>query len=216
MSAAVAHTEGDVLRRMRMWTFHCAPIGKFAINIEREKMESSSKYLSLILRHQPELIGLTLDSEGWAFVDDLVKLANAKGQSFDRNTIEAIVAGSDKKRLALSHDGLKIRANQGHSVRISLGLGPSAPPDILYHGTASRFLASIQSSGLHPAQRQHVHLSSDKSVAEVVGARYGTPVVLVIDAKAMIADGHVFYLSQNKVWLTEVVPIAYIRTPPPV
>lgn len=184
------------------------------MNNDKKKMESSSKFLSLVLRHQPELIGLTLDTQGWAFVDELLALANASGQSFDREIIKTIVAGSDKQRFALSGDGLRIRANQGHSVNVSLGLAAVTPPDTLYHGTASRFLNSIRSSGLHAAQRKHVHLSSDSGVAQQVGARHGAPVVLVIDAKAMNAKDYLFYLSENGVWLTETVPIDYIRETP--
>ncbi|WP_082814514.1 RNA 2'-phosphotransferase [Collimonas fungivorans] len=183
------------------------------MNNGQKKFESGSKFLSLVLRHKPEQIGLILDSEGWASVDELVKLSNANGQSFDRQTIEAIVAESDKQRFALSRDGLRIRANQGHSVNVSLGLEPIVPPDTLYHGTASRFLPSIELSGLHSAQRLKVHLSSDASVAEHVGARHGKPIVLIIDAQAMSADGHLFYLSQNGVWLTDAVPVNYIRGP---
>ena len=183
------------------------------MNSVQKNFESSSKFLSLVLRHKPEEIGLALDSEGWALIDELIKLANATGQNFDRQTIEMIVSTSDKQRFALSQDGQRIRANQGHSVNVSLGLKPVIPPDTLYHGTASRFLSSIHLDGLHSAQRQHVHLSSNAEVAELVGARHGVPVVLIIDAKAMSGHGHLFYLSQNGVWLTETVSANYIRDP---
>ena len=178
---------------------------------EKAGLESISKFLSLVLRHKPEQIGLSLDSEGWASIDDLVNLANVAGQPLDRKTIEVIVALSEKQRFALSQDGQRIRANQGHSINVSLGLQPKVPPDQLYHGTASRFLKSIQMSGLHSAERLQVHLSTDSTVAEQVGARHGRPVVLIVDAKAMSAAGHVFYLSQNGVWLTEAVPPQFIR-----
>ena len=181
------------------------------MNANKKNIEKSSKFLSLVLRHQPELIGLALDSGGWARIDALVTLANANGQSLDRDIIVSIVAGSDKQRFALSDDGELIRANQGHSVKISLGLQPISPPNTLYHGTASRFLESIRSSGLHAGQRQHVHLSSDLNVAEQVGARHGKPVVLVINAQLMVENGHHFYLSENGVWLTDTVPANYIR-----
>jgi putative RNA 2'-phosphotransferase len=178
---------------------------------EKAELESTSKFLSLVLRHKPEQIGLSLDSEGWASIDELVNLANAAGQPLDRMSIEVIVAMSDKQRFALSQDGRRIRANQGHSINVSLGLEPKVPPDQLYHGTASRFLASIQMSGLNSAQRLQVHLSSDATVAQQVGARHGRAIVLIVNAKAMSAAGHLFYLSQNGVWLTKAVPPQYIR-----
>jgi putative RNA 2'-phosphotransferase len=184
------------------------------MNSQKKKIETNSKFLSLILRHQPDLIGLTLDAEGWTPLDELVTLANANGYFLDREMIVDIVAGSDKQRFAMSNDGKLIRANQGHSVKISLGLPPSTPPDILYHGTATRFLASIRLSGLHTAKRQHVHLSSEPSVAKQVGARHGKPVVLLVDARVMTADGHHFYLSENGVWLTNAVPVKYIHEMP--
>jgi len=181
------------------------------MNSEKKKRETNSKFLSFVLRHHPEKIGLTLDGEGWASVDALVELANVAGHGVDRAAIEEIVATSDKQRFALSDDGKRIRANQGHSVDISLGLAATVPPDILYHGTASRFLSSIRLAGLHAGQRQHVHLSREAETAAQVGARHGRPVVLVIDAKAMNSDGCHFYLSTNGVWLTAAVPPQYIR-----
>lgn len=178
-----------------------------------KQLESTSKFLSLVLRHQPEQIGLTLDGEGWALVDDLVRLSVASGTALDRDTIERIVAGSDKQRFALSVDGLRIRANQGHSVKVSLNLAPISPPDILYHGTATRFMSSIKAEGLHPGSRLQVHLSADSEVAHQVGARHGKPLVLHVDAKAMSSEGHLFYRSENGVWLTETVPAKYIDIP---
>ncbi len=176
----------------------------------QKTMETSSKFLSLVLRHKPEEIGLSLDHEGWAEVDDLIRLANASGRSFDRTMIEAIVASSDKKRFALSSDGQRIRANQGHSIEVALGLPASVPPDILYHGTATRFLESIFADGLHAGARQHVHLSANPEVARQVGSRHGKPVVLLVDTKKMAAEGRVFYIADNGVWLTESVPASYL------
>src|SRR6186713_1163201 len=118
-----------------------------------------SKFLSLVLRHKPEEIGLTLDPNGWAGVDDLIRLANARGRPLTRPLLEQIVAGNDKKRFAFSADGERIRASQGHSVEVDLALSPAAPPELLYHGTATRFLASIREGGLIKGKRQHVHLS---------------------------------------------------------
>ena len=182
------------------------------MNSNLKSMETSSKFLSLVLRHKPEEIGLQLDPAGWADVDELIRLANAhaNGLSFDRPLVEAIVASSDKKRFALSPDGQRIRANQGHSVEIALGLPPSVPPDVLYHGTATRFLESIYASGLHAGSRQHVHLSASPEVARQVGSRHGKPVVLVVDAKKMAAAGSVFYIADYAVWLTVSVPAIYL------
>ena len=127
--------------------------------------------------------------------------------------LEQVVAENDKKRFAISEDGERIRANQGHSVDIDLALTASEPPELLYHGTASRFLDSIRATGLHSASRQHVHLSGDEPTATKVGQRHGKPVVLVVRARAMAAAGHLFYFSQNGVWLTERVPVEFINFP---
>lgn len=172
---------------------------------------SKSKFLSLVLRHKPEEIGLVLDQNGWAAIDELIALANARGTNLSRAQIESIVENSDKKRFAISADGTKIRANQGHSVDIALGLSPQIPPERLYHGTATRFLELIRESGLHSASRQHVHLSSDLVTAEKVGSRHGKPVILTVESGQMARDGHLFYLSENGVWLTEAVPAKYLQ-----
>jgi len=171
---------------------------------------STSKFLSLILRHKPEEIGLTLDPNGWASIDELIVLAQRRGTQLSRALIETVVAESDKQRFAMSADGMMIRANQGHSVEISLGLSPQMPPEQLFHGTATRFLESIRESGLHPAARQHVHLSSDRATAEKVGSRHGKPVILTVASGPMARDGHLFYLSENGVWLTAGVPARYL------
>lgn len=173
----------------------------------------SSKFLSLVLRHRPETIGLVLDPNGWANVDELIQLANQHGTRLTRTLVERIVAESDKKRFSLSPDGSRIRANQGHSVDVDLGLAPATPPDVLYHGTASRFLDSIRSTGLNSGNRQHVHLSLDVPTAVKVGDRHGRPAILIIRAGAMAAAGRTFYLSANGVWLTEQVPVEFITFP---
>jgi putative RNA 2'-phosphotransferase len=170
-----------------------------------------SKFLSLVLRHKPEEIGLTLDANGWADVADLIRLANQGGTRLSRELLDRVVAESDKKRFAFSEDRQRIRASQGHSVDVDLGLPPSEPPELLYHGTATRFLESIRATGLHSGSRQHVHLSPDVPTATKVGQRHGKPVVLLIRAKEMRAAGHVFFLSANGVWLTERVPVEFIR-----
>jgi putative RNA 2'-phosphotransferase len=172
-----------------------------------------SKFLSLVLRHKPEMIGLVLDEQGRASVEDLIRLAKEHGQAITRPVLERVVAENDKQRFALSADGNFIRASQGHSIDVDLGLAPAEPPEVLYHGTASRFLDSIRAAGLHAGGRQHVHLSLDVATATKVGQRHGRPVVLVIRAGDMSKAGHAFYRSANGVWLTERVPIAFIEFP---
>lgn len=172
-----------------------------------------SKFLSLVLRHQPQTIGLTLDAQGWVEVDTLLAAAQRHGVRIERATLERIVATSDKQRFALSADGRQIRANQGHSVAVDLGLAPLAPPDQLYHGTATHALDAIRREGLRKRSRQHVHLSPDPVTAEKVGRRHGRPVILVVRSGAMAADGLVFFRSANGVWLTDHVPPGYLVFP---
>jgi putative RNA 2'-phosphotransferase len=176
-------------------------------------MVRTSKFLSLILRHKPEEIGLTLDANGWADVEDLIRLANQHGTALSRPLLEQVIAESDKKRFAWSEDGQRIRASQGHSVKVDLDHPVSKPPELLYHGTAARFIDSIRSTGLHSADRQHVHLSPDVVTATSVGQRHGKPVVLIVRAGAMSSAGHKFFLSANGVWLTERVPAEFITFP---
>lgn len=171
-----------------------------------------SKFLSLVLRHKPDEIGLTLDENGWANVDNLIRLANERGgRRLSRELIERVVAENDKKRFALSDDGLRIRANQGHSIEVDLALPAVEPPEFLYHGTATRFLDSIRASGLTSGNRQHVHLSVDTATATKVGQRHGKPHVLTIRAGEMHRSGMVFHCSDNGVWLTLSVPVEFIE-----
>ena len=142
------------------------------------KLARTSKFLSLVLRHRPETIGVTLDAQGWVDVDELIASAAAKGQPLTRELIGRVVAENDKQRFALSDDGTRIRANQGHSVEVDLALEPQEPPETLYHGTAARNLRSIERDGLRRGQRHHVHLSADPVTARIVGQRHGEPVVL--------------------------------------
>lgn len=167
--------------------------------------------MSLVLRHQPETIGLRLDEQGWASVDELIEKMNAAGNHVDRNTIIAIVEGNDKQRFAFNGDQSKIRASQGHSLAVDLTLEEQLPPEHLFHGTAVDFVDSIFEKGLQKQRRQHVHLSDNATTAKAVGSRHGKPVVLIIAARAMATAGFTFYLSANKVWLTGEVPPAYIR-----
>lgn len=171
-----------------------------------------SKFLSYVLRHQPEFIGLTLDSDGWANIQDLIKGAAAVGKVLDLAGIREIVETSDKKRFSISPDGMQIRAVQGHSTEsVELNFAELVPPPFLYHGTAARFLESIRAQGLKPGSRHYVHLSADPQTALAVGQRHGRPVVLTIAAATMVEEGYIFHRAENGVWLTKAVPIAFIR-----
>lgn len=163
-----------------------------------------------MLRHQPEKIDLQLDEQGWAGVRELISKMNKNGIEIDELLLEQLVADNDKQRFAFNEDHTKIRASQGHSVSINLLLPPAIPPAILYHGTAIKNLESILENGLQKQTRQHVHLSATRATATAVGSRHGKPVVLVVNTLAMQQDGYVFYLSENKVWLTEHVPPQYL------
>ncbi|MFB7735091.1 RNA 2'-phosphotransferase [Streptomyces sp. NPDC056112] len=168
-----------------------------------------SKYLAKHLRHQPERIGLTLDEGGWVEIDALIRAAAANGFRFSREELDHVVATNDKRRFAI--EGSRIRASQGHSIGVDLGLPAATPPPYLYHGTVARNLEAIRSDGLRPMNRHDVHLSPDRETATRVGARRGRPVVLVVDAAAMHRAGHVFHVSANGVWLTQSVPPRYLR-----
>lgn len=172
-----------------------------------------SKFLSLVLRHEPQRIGLELDSAGWAGVDDLIARIAAAGLSIDLAKLEHVVATNAKKRFAFSEDGTRIRASQGHSVDVDLGLVPVQPPELLFHGTAERNVEPIRAQGLMPMERRHVHLSPDAETARTVGARRGRPLVLVVAAGRMHADGFAFFRSDNGVWLTARVPPEFIEFP---
>ena len=172
-----------------------------------------SKFLSLVLRHEPGKIGIILDENGWTDCEQLIKAAGRRGKKFSYETLVEIVRSSDKQRFALSEDGKRIRANQGHSVKVDLALEPKTPPEFLYHGTVAKFIESIRGSGLHKGERHHVHLSPDLKTATKVGERRGKPVILTIRAAEMSAAGHPFYVSANGVWLTDVVPPEFIDFP---
>ncbi len=171
----------------------------------------TSKFLSLVLRHEPEKIGLALDPQGWVAIDEL--LAKAAGHlPLTAELLHEVVRTSDKQRFAISGDGTRIRANQGHSVPVELGLAAQVPPEQLYHGTATRFLDSIRRQGLLRGERHHVHLSADTDTAVKVGVRHGQPVVLVVQAGDMHRAGHAFFRSDNGVWLVEHVPPSFLVT----
>lgn len=170
-----------------------------------------SKFLSYVLRHKPESIGLTLDAEGWASIEAIMIGAAKTGRQVTPGMVASVVETNDKKRFSLSEDGLKIRAVQGHSTaQVAIDFEQKTPPQYLYHGTATRFLDSILQKGLEPGNRQHVHLSADPHVAITVGARHGKPVVLTIAAADMHAKGHKFHQAENGVWLTTTVPAVFL------
>ena len=172
-----------------------------------------SKFLSLVLRHRPEKIGIELDEAGWTDVETLVEKASSHGMTFGLEELRTVVAENDKKRFALSDDGRRIRASQGHSVDVELEYEPREPPEILYHGTVERFLPSIREQGLIRGGRHHVHLSLDRVTATKVGQRRGRPVVIEVLAGEMHTRGLVFYVSANGVWLTDAVPPEFLRFP---
>lgn len=176
----------------------------------KDRHVRTSKFLSLVLRHQPEKIGLTLDREGWVPVSRLLEALEAHGRRVTPDELREVVRANDKQRFSFSADGLNIRASQGHSVQVELGYEPSEPPATLYHGTAERFLPSIRQQGLLKGGRHHVHLSEQEATAVAVGRRYGRPILLTVASGAMHADGHPFFRSANGVWLTEHVPARYI------
>ena len=178
----------------------------------KEKQKNDlSKFISLILRHKPETIGINLDEHGWANVEELINGIKKSGKEIDMDILEEIVRTDNKQRYSFNEDKRFIRANQGHSIKVDVELKEMQPPDFLYHGTAIKSMESIMDEGLKPMSRLYVHLSSDYNTAINVGKRHGDPVVLKIDAKRMYEDGNKFYVSENGVWLTEYVGKKYMR-----
>jgi putative RNA 2'-phosphotransferase len=178
--------------------------------MEKQRAVRVSKFLSLVLRHEPSAAGVTLDEEGWVSIDALLLGATSGGFQIERHELDEVVRTNDKQRFAVSPDGSRIRANQGHSVAADLGLVPLTPPDILFHGTVERSVSSIMAAGLQKRSRQHVHLSADVQTATRVGARRGRPLILQIAAAEMYSAGFQFFRSNNGVWLTVEVPPQYI------
>lgn len=169
------------------------------------------KFMSLILRHKPEVIGISLDENGYADVKELLNGINKAGKEIDMVTLERIVRENNKKRYCFNDDKTKIRANQGHSLKVDVQLKIAEPPKVLYHGTSERFLENIKENGILKQSRQYVHLSNDKETALDVGRRHGKPVVLIINTEEMLNDGYVFYLSENNVWLCDNILWKYVK-----
>lgn len=177
----------------------------------KNKENKLSVFISLVLRHKPEAACITLDEHGWANVDELIEGINKSGHQITMEILEEIVRSDEKSRYSFNQDRTLIRANQGHSVKVDVGLKEQEPPSILYHGTAKRFLESIFKDGLQPMSRLYVHLSKNHETAVKVGKRHGEPAVLQVDAGKMHCDGYKFYLSENGVWLTKDVPADYLN-----
>lgn len=173
----------------------------------------TSKFMSKILRHQPDIIGITVDQHGWADTKELIRGINARsGHKMNMEILEEIVRTDEKQRYSFNADRTKIRANQGHSIRVDVELEPVTPPEILYHGTGMKYVAAIEKEGLKPKERLYVHLSGDVGTAIKVGQRHGKPYVYRIDTAQMAKDGYAFFESVNHVWLTKRVPRHYMHS----
>lgn len=179
--------------------------------MKRQELLRTSRFISLVLRHRPQAAGITLDGHGWADVGELIAGVKATGRHrLDMATLEEIVATDEKQRYSFSDDHTRIRANQGHSVPVDVDLQEAMPPDVLFHGTAERFCASIEREGQLPQGRLYVHLSTNVPTAMKVGSRHGRPVVYEVECRSMLLDGFRFFLSANGVWLAKSVPARYL------
>lgn len=176
----------------------------------KDEIKHISKFMSLVLRHQPGEIGLVLDENGWANVEELIEGMRRRGFKIDKNSLDNVVANNNKKRFAFNENQTMIRASQGHSIDIDLDLEPVEPPALLYHGTAEKNITMIMKEGLQKMNRQHVHLSIDTETAINVGRRHGKPVIITVNAGEMYKQGAKFYLSANGVWLTEFIALQYL------
>lgn len=186
---------------------------QFKPETEERRLERLSKFISMILRHKPEVIGITLDEHGWADVNELIKGINETGEEveFSKAILEKIVKTDKKQRYSFSQDKTLIRANQGHSIPVDVELEKKEPPKVLYHGTGVKSVKAIQEQGLLPMERLYVHLSIDVKTATNVGKRHGTPVIFQVNAEQMQKDGYDFFQSVNGVWLTKEVPAKYLE-----
>ena len=186
---------------------------QFKPETEERRLERISKFISMILRHKPQVIGITLDEHGCADVNELIKGINETGEEieFSKDTLETIVKTDKKQRYSFSQDRTLIRANQGHSIPVDVELEKKEPPKVLYHGTGVKSVKAIQEQGLLPMERLYVHLSTDVETATNVGKRHGTPVIFQVNAEQMQKDGYDFFQSVNGVWLTKEVPTKYFE-----
>ena len=178
-----------------------------------KEIRQISKFLSLVLRHQPEKIGITLDDAGWTSIDGLLEAMRQNGRKMTRETLDHVVETNDKQRFMFNEDGTMIRARQGHSVDVELGYEPASPPEFLLHGTPATAVDIIRREGLKKMKRHHVHLHADTATAETVGARRGVPVLLRIRSRQMASEGYLFFVTANHVWLTDHVPASFIEFP---
>lgn len=179
--------------------------------LSEKEIRRASKFLSLVLRHKPETIGLTLDQNGWANIEELIQKMNENGFAISNDLLTQVVDTNDKQRFAFNSSRTSIRANQGHSLQVDVELKEHVPPDFLYHGTAEKNVSAILGAGLEKGTRQHVHLSKDVETAIKVGQRHGKPKVFLVSSGKMSTDGFTFYLSENMVWLTDKVPPEYLK-----
>ena len=175
------------------------------------KLVDISRFMSLILRHRPDQIGISLDEHGWANVDELIAGIAVKAPNFNMEILEEIVRTDEKQRYSFNEDKTLIRANQGHSIPVDVELEEKEPPDVLWHGTGEKYVSFIDEQGLIPKSRLYVHLSKDEETAVKVGKRHGKPVLYRVSALKMHQDGYKFYLSANGVWLTKEVPVKYLQ-----
>ena len=176
------------------------------------RAKNTSKFISLILRHNPQVVGITLDEHGWADVKELIAGINrTEGHHLDMDLLEEIVRTDEKRRYSFNEDHTLIRANQEHSIPVDVELEKKTPPDTLWHGTGEKYVSSIDERGLIPKSRLYVHLSSDEETARKVGSRHGRPVIYQVDCRKMTEDGYQFFLSANHIWLTREVPVRYLK-----
>ena len=183
------------------------------IDVDPKEIKRISKFLSLILRHKPEVIGIRLDENGWTDVTELLVKMNESGTAIDKQALDLVVSTNPKQRFAFSGCGLRIRANQGHSVEVDLDYEVASPPEFLYHGTPEKVLSQIRMEGLRKMKRHHVHLQTEAGPCIEVARRYGKPVLLLIHAQKMSESGFEFFETENSVWLTEKVPPEFIEFP---
>ena len=180
-------------------------------HMNTKQIKTTSKFLSLILRHQPESVGIQLDENGWVEVNVLLAAINIRGRALSLEQLQCVVRDNDKQRFAFSEDGKRIRANQGHSVNVDLDYQPATPPKVLLHGTPEKFVESIRAEGLKKMARHHVHLHTNPDIAAAVGRRRGKEVVLRVDAQRMHEQGHEFFVTPNGVWLVDSVPPEFLE-----